>query len=149
VSTRFLVAHAAKALPSDVAEIVEYIKRKIPDAEVSTAREEWKTRLGSSGSADQLAVDLGGGSTLNGEPLFHAIVCPKEYVGKRTAITVEAALASGRTVFYLSGVSFVPVSWVKCIDPKDWKSGWMLCHVCGLPAAGPDVGDGGDGSYYG
>lgn len=147
MSTRFLVAHAAKDSPSDVAEIADYIKRRIPTAEVSTAREQWQTRLGTSGSADQLAVDLGSGTALNGEPLFHVIVCPKEYVGKRTAKTVQAALGSGRTVFYVDGITFVQVGWVDCVDQNDWKSGWRLRA---LPvAAGPDEGDGGDGSYYG
>jgi hypothetical protein len=149
VSTRFLVAHAAREPASDVAEIVGYIKRRIPDSEVTTAREQWQTRLGSSGSADQLALDLGSGSSLSGEPLFHVIVCPRQYIGKRTAKTVESALASGRTVFYMNGMHFVQVGWVKCVDQTDWKTGWMLCpdrSVVVSDAVGPDAG--GDGIRY-
>lgn len=147
MSTRFLIAHAAKDPASDVAEIVDYIKRRIPTATVSTAREQWQTRLGSAGSADQLAVDMGSGTALNGEPLFHVIVCPRKYVGKRTAKTVQAALSAGRSVFYLSGITFVQVIGVNCVDQNDWKSGWCLSEP--FHAAGPDEGDGGDGSYYG
>jgi hypothetical protein len=126
MATTVLVAHSAKEEQTAIDDIVAYLRQQMPGAFVSTAREQWQLRLSSAGSADQLAVELGAGSQLNGQPLFSLIVFPRPYVGKRSAITAEAALRAGRLVVYLDGVAFVPVGGIQTIDADDWQAGWLL-----------------------
>jgi len=126
MAAKVLIAHDAKADQADIDGMVAYLQSQLPNACISTAREQWHLRLSAAGSADQLARDLGGGRGLDGRPLFSLIVFPRSCVGKRNAITAEAALRSGVLVTYLDGVKFVPVRGVECLDPEDWKSGWLL-----------------------
>ena len=123
---RILIAHGAKEDQSEIDSVVKYVKKRIPGAEVATAREQWFLRLASSGSADQLAQDLGGGTNLDGSPLFHVVIFMRQYICKRSALTAQAALSRNRLVLFLDGLKVIPVRGVNCVDPDDWKAGWML-----------------------
>lgn len=125
---RVLLAHARGEESDQIEAQVEFLRDHFAGqpVSISTARHEWQTRLGFSGSADQLMVDLGAGVTLGGEPLFHHIVCPRPYVGKRTQAIVNAALRARRHVWYMEDDTLIPVCGINAIDPDEWTAGWQL-----------------------
>lgn len=126
--TRVLLAHARGEESDQIEAQVEFLRGHFTEGTVSisTAKREWQTRLGFSGSADQLMLDLGAGVTISGEPLFHHIVCPRPYVGKRTQAIVNAALRVRRQVWYMEDDALVPVCGINAVDPDEWTAGWEL-----------------------
>lgn len=124
---RVLIAHAKGESVAQIALYVERLQTRFPSALVTSARAEWFNRIGSAGSVAQLLLDLGGGSTLRGEPAFDLIVCPRISVGNWTAEIVRAALiVRRRTIVAIEGDDFLPVTGIKCLDPEDYASGWEL-----------------------
>ena len=59
-------------------------------------------------------------------PLFNAIVCTTESVGRATAQIVEKALANRRMVAFVSGDTISQVVGVQVIDSDNWQTGWQL-----------------------
>ena len=59
-------------------------------------------------------------------PLFNAIVCTTESVGRATAQIVEKALANRRMVALVDGEKMSQVVAVEVINSDNWQTGWQL-----------------------
>lgn len=59
-------------------------------------------------------------------PIFNAIVCTSEKVGKATSDIVTKALENRRMVALVTGETISQVTGVQVIDSDNWQTGWQL-----------------------
>ncbi|MCK5649864.1 MAG: hypothetical protein KAJ42_00740 [Gemmatimonadetes bacterium] len=94
---------------------------------VVTADEEWARSFSQSGSWDAWTTHVASGVDYEFRtPLYNAIVCTTEKVGKATADIVEKALGNRRMVALVMDSKITQVIGVESVDSDNWQSGWRL-----------------------
>ena len=94
---------------------------------VVTADEEWNRSFSQSGSWDAWTTHVAAGVDYEFRtPLYNAIVCTTEMVGKATADIVEKALGNRRMVALVMDSKITQVIGVESVDSDNWQSGWRL-----------------------
>ncbi len=94
---------------------------------VVTADEEWNRSFSQSGSWDEWTTHVATGVDYEFRtPLYNAIVCTTERVGKATSDIVTKALENRRMVALVVDSKITQVIGVESIDSDNWQSGWRL-----------------------
>ena len=139
------LAHPSSATLPDIDSWAQTIVSFYPQMSVESvvpARVSMRNHLGSVGGWEAWYRWVAGAKDLAGQPVYSVMICPKQWVGKRTYRLVEEFLRVGKPVYFLDGDGLTPVVEVKIDDgaerdangePLNWSSSWVLC-----PAAEPD-----------
>ncbi len=94
---------------------------------IVTADEEWDRSFSQSGSWDAWTTYVASGVDYEFRtPLYNAIVCTTERIGKATCDIVTKALESRRMVALVMDSKITQVIGVESIDSDNWQSGWRL-----------------------
>lgn len=97
------------------------------DVAVVTSDQEWDRSFKQSGSWDAWTTHVACGVDYEFRtPLYNAIVCTTERVGKATADIVEKALTGRRMVALVMDSKITQVIGVESVDSDNWQSGWRL-----------------------
>jgi len=97
------------------------------DVTVVTSAQEWDRSFKQSGSWDAWTTHVACGVDYEFRtPLYNAIVCTTERIGKATADIVEKALENRRMVALIMDSKITQVIGVESIDSDNWQSGWRL-----------------------
>jgi hypothetical protein len=103
--------------------------KAVPNAKITVIRsaDEFTKSFKGCGGWDQWTTHVATGLDYEFRtPLFNAIVCTTETVGKATAQIVEKALANRRMVAFVSDDKISQVVGVEVIDGDNWQTGWRL-----------------------
>ena len=112
-----------------LALVQERFSAAIPHADIVVvpARTEWDRSFTQSGSWDAWATHVATGVDYElRTPLYNAIACTTEMVGKATAQIAERAIGARRMVVLVQGTVIARVTSVTCVDSDNWQSGWRL-----------------------
>lgn len=133
------LAHPSSAGLSDIDGWAQSIAACYPHMsteEVVPARVSMRNHLGLVGGWEAWYRWVAGAKDLTGQPMYSVMVCPKQWVGKRTHRLVEEFLLVGKPVFLLTADGLTPVVGVKVDEdagldengePLNWASSWVLC----------------------
>jgi len=109
--------------------VEEKFSAAIPHASVTVvrAKDEWEKSFTQCGGWDAWAKHVATGIDYEYRtPLYNAVVCTAESVGRATAQIVEQALSARRMVALVRGQEIAQVIAVECTDSDNWQSGWRL-----------------------
>ncbi len=109
--------------------IEEKFKEAVPHADVKVvrAKDEWDKSFSQCGSWEAWAEHVATGVDYEYRtPLYNAVVCTTETIGRATATIVEKALSARRMVALVRGPKIEQVIAVECVDSDNWQSGWRL-----------------------
>ena len=112
-----------------------YVKfcKAIPHAKITVVRskEEFEKSFKQCGGWDEWTTHVSTGVDYEFRtPLYNAIVCTTEVVGKATAQMVEKAVEARRMVAVVhSDGQISRVVGVKCLDNDNWQTGWQLTKM--------------------
>ena len=125
---RILFAHARQEETDAIEEGLATIRSYYPDAEVISARDDWKKNMPTMETVNTWARHVGAGwSLMEGRPTYDLIVCPRQFVGNWTALIVTAAFAARRPVAYFGfGSELIFATTLNQTDPQDFQNGWCL-----------------------
>lgn len=138
------LAHPSSASLPDIDAWVQAIIACYPEISaeaVVPARVSMRNHLGSVGGWEAWYRWVAGANDLTGQPFYSVMICPKQWVGKRTYRLVEEFLRANKPVYFLDDGGLTPVVGVKVDDAAErdengellnWSSSWVLC-----PAAEP------------
>ncbi len=123
-----------KGVPDDDIEgarvlVQEHFSAAIPHADVLVvpAKTEWDRSFTQCGSWDAWATHVATGVDYEFRtPLYNAIACTTQMVGKATAQIAERAISARRMVVLVNGTALAQVTSVTCVDSDNWQSGWRL-----------------------
>jgi hypothetical protein len=95
---------------------------------VTQADEEYRASFGAAGGWDAWTTHVACGVDFEFRtPLFNAVVCTDEVVGRATAQIVEKALANRKMVACIMGPGTIRrVVGIDEVDGENWKAGWRV-----------------------
>jgi len=96
-----------------------------PRVVVISGRDDYKRAAKRAGGWKPWARSVAG-PAIDGQPRFHRIVCPEEYVGRATADIVRDAITNDRPVFLLDKGRLRRITEVRTVNPDSWVNGWRL-----------------------
>jgi len=130
---RFFLAHSKGCNDADLDELVadaSKILDRLADGRafnITLGREFYEARFKACGSWEAWCAEVATGIEYGSQsPLFKAILVPDGGIGAATARIVEAALGAKKTVIAFKGTAARRVRGVVRVDPKDWKTGWIM-----------------------
>jgi len=133
------LAHPSSATLADIADWARVIIDLYPEIsveEVVPARVSMRNHMGSVGGWEAWYRWVATAKDLTGQPIYSVMICPKQWVGKRTYRLVQEFLREGKPVYFLDGDSMTAVCDVKVDEaagldengePLNWSSSWVLC----------------------
>ena len=121
----------ALAVAQAKAQVEAAFAKAVPGANlrVVEAAEEYRESFGTAGGWDAWTTHVACGVDFEFRtPLYNAIVCTSEVVGKATAQIVEKSLNNRKMVACIMGPETIKqVFSVEQIEADNWKAGWRVC----------------------
>ena len=112
------------------AQVQEAFAKAAPHARVTVvpADEEYRSSFAAAGGWDAWTTHVAAGVDFEFRtPLFNAVVCTTEVIGRATAQIVEKALLNRKMVACVTGPDTIKrVTGVDQIDDDNWKTGWRV-----------------------
>ena len=136
---QIFLAHPSSASLSDIASWVGTLAALLPEIDpeaIIPARVSMRRHMSSVGGWEAWYRWVADAYDLSGFPFYSVMICPKQWVGKRTHRLVEEFLRAAKPVYLLDGGELIPVLGVKVDDaaaldeqgePQNWSSSWVLC----------------------
>lgn len=133
------LAHPSSAGLAEIDAWVQAVVALYPEMtteEVVPARVSMRNHMGSVGGWEAWYRWVAVAKDLTGQPIYSVMICPKQWVGKRTYRLVQEFLREGKPVYFLDGDSMTTVVDVKVDEaagldengePLNWSSSWVLC----------------------
>ncbi len=141
------LAHPSSASTADIADWSALIA-DLTSGVVTPARDSMRNHMGAVGGWEAWYRWVATGRDIMGAPVYSMMVCPKQWVGKRTHRLVEEFLTAQKPVYFLDGGELTAVCDVQVDpdaalddkgEPVSWTSSWVLCPAGFSPGAGPST----------
>ena len=120
----------ALAVAQAKAQVEKAFAKAAPHAAVSVVEsaDEYRASFGSAGGWDAWTTHVACGVDFEFRtPLYNAVVCTSEIVGRATAQIVEKALGNRKMVACVTGPDTIKrVIAVDEVDGENWKRGWRV-----------------------